>query len=165
MIPRTRKVTYIAMMLICLFLLGQAALAQSPNLSVKATEVVATCTDPVTCAGTVTQGGILNGTSVLAFSPGSTPTLDPNTLSFSYDWTLTTVQGQLRVRFVNVFNVVTGLTTAMGTIDPNNSSGRFSGATGVLFSSGGPVSNSPSLPIKTDITGEINHVNSNNHGH
>ena len=156
--PRTRKVTYIAMMLICLFLLGQAALAQGPKLSVKATEVVSTCTDPVTCAGTVTQGGILNGTSVLAFSPGSTPTLDPNTLSFAYDWTLTTVQGQLRVRFVNVFNVVTGLNTGMGTIDPNNSSGRFSGATRVLFASGGSINNNNTLPIKLDITGEINLV-------
>src|SRR5215510_9587210 len=110
---RNRKVTYAAMVLTCLFFLGQAALAQGATLNVKATEV-GTCSGPVTCTGTVTQGGILNGTSVLAFSPGATPTLDPITLSFAYHWSLTTVQGQLRVRFVNLFNVVTGITTAMG---------------------------------------------------
>ena len=152
--PRTRKLPYLAMLLICLFLLGQAALAQGPNLSVKATEVD-TCSGPVTCAGTVTQGGILNGTSVTAFSPGFTPTLDPTTLSFSFDWTVTTVQGQLRVRFVNLFNVVTGVNTAMGTIDPNNSTGRFAGATGVLFMNGKVISNSP-FTVKLDVTGEIN---------
>jgi len=155
--PRTRRVTYIATVLICLFFLGQAALAQSTNLPVKATEV-ATCTGPLNCTGTVTQGGILNGTSVVAFSPGATPTLDPNTLSFAFDWTLTTVQGQLKARFVNLFNVVTGITTAMGAVDPNNSTGRFAGATGVLFNRGGVISNSP-FTVKTDITGDINLAN------
>jgi hypothetical protein len=151
-----RKATSVAMVLTCLCVLGQGALAQAPNLPVNATET-ATCSGPVTCAGTVTQGGILNGTSVIAFSPGATPTLDPNTLSFTYDWTLTTVQGQLRVRFVNLFDVVTGQTVAMGTIDPNTSTGRFAGATGVVFNSGGVISWSP-FTVKTDITGEINLV-------
>ena len=152
----TRQATSVAIVLACLCVLGQAALAQAPNLPVNATEI-GTCSSPVTCEGTVTHGGILNGTSVLAFSPGATPTLDPNTLSFSYDWTLTTVQGQLTVRFVNLFNVVTGVTTAMGTIDPNNSTGRFAGATGVMFSNGRVISNSP-FTVKTDITGEIDLV-------
>ena len=152
--PRTRKLTYIAMVLTCLFSLGQAALAEGNNHSVKAT-LVDVCTGGPTCTGRVTQGGILNGTSVTVFSPGVTPTLDPSTVSFSYDWTVTTVQGQLRVRFVNLFNVVTGVTTAMGTIDPNNSTGRFAGATGVLFMNGKVISNSP-FTVKLDVTGEIN---------
>jgi hypothetical protein len=154
--PRTRKLMYITVMLTCLFFLGQAALAEGNNHSVKATDVEV-CTGGPTCLGTVTQGGILNGTSVTVFSPGFTPTLDPNTASFSYDWTVTTVHGQLRVRFVNLFNAVTGVTTAMGTIDPNNSTGRFAGATGVLFESGNAINNSP-FTVKLDVTGEINLV-------
>jgi hypothetical protein len=151
----TRKLTYIAVVPICVFLVEQAALAQGPNLSVKATEVV-TCSDPVTCGGPVTQGGILNGTSVYVFSPGATPTFDPNTLSFAYDWTLTTVQGQLKVRFVNLFSNA-GIATGMGIIDSNNSSGRFAGATGVLFANGRTISNTP-FTFKSEITGEINLV-------
>jgi hypothetical protein len=154
--PGMRKVTSAAIVLTCLCVTGRTALAQGPNLPVNATEI-ASCSTPVTCAGTVTRGGILNGTSALAFAPGATPTLDPNTFSFSYEWTLTTIQGQLRVTFVNLFNPATGQTTAMGTIEPNNSTGRFAGATGVMFSSGGVISNSP-FTVKTDITGEINLV-------
>lgn len=152
----TPLATSVVIMLACLCILGQAARAQAPNLPVNATET-ATCTGPVTCAGTVAQGGILNGTSVIAFAPGATPTLDPDTASFSYDWTLTTVQGQLRVRFVNLFNGAAGVTAAIGTIDPNTSTGTFARATGVLFNSGRVISYSP-FTVKTEITGEINLV-------
>jgi len=142
----------IAIVLTCMFCLEQPAVAQT--ISVKATDVDVCAGGPI-CAGTVTQGGILNGTSVTVFSPAVTPTPDPDTLSFSFDWTVTTVQGQLKASFVNLFNVITGVTTCMGSIDPNNSTGRFAGASGVLFMNGTAINNSP-FTVKLDVTGKIN---------
>jgi hypothetical protein len=137
----------------CLFWLGQPAVAQSKCLQAKAT-FVDVCLGGPTCTGTITQGGILNGTTLTLFTGGPSLTPDPNTFSFTNDLTITTVQGQLKIRIVNLFNVATGVTSGFGNIDPNTSTGRFAGATGLLFVSGKAVGNNP-FTVKFDISGEI----------
>jgi hypothetical protein len=142
----------VAIVLPCFFALGQPAVAQG-KLQVKAT-LVDVCLGGPTCTGTITQGGILNGTSLTFFTGGPNPTPDPTTLSFANELTITTVQGELKVKIVTLFNVVTGVAAGFGNIDPNASTGRFAGATGVLFVGGQPLSNNP-FTIKLDISGEI----------
>ena len=138
--------------LTCLFCVGQPAVAQSNCLQAKAT-FVDVCLGGPTCRGTITQGGILNGTTVTLFTSGANPTPDPNTFSLTNELTITTVQGQLKVRIVTLFNVATGVASGFGSIDPNTSTGRFALATGLLFV-GKAVSDNP-FTIKLDISGEI----------
>jgi hypothetical protein len=107
-----------------------------------------------TCAGTISQGGILTGTTTTVFTGGPNPTPNPTTFSFTNELTVTTVQGQLKVSIVNLFNVVSGVTSGFGNIDPSTSTGSFGGATGVLFVNGKSVNLSP-FTVKLDISGEI----------
>jgi len=144
----------IANVIACLFCLSQPLLAQSNCIQVKATLVDVCVAGAPNCAGTISQGGILTGTSTTVFSTAVNPTPDPNTLSFANEWTDTTVQGQLKVRIVNLFNVATGVTSGFGNIDGNSSTGRFAGATGVIFINGQAINNTP-FTVKLDISGEI----------
>ena len=150
-----RLMTLVAIMPTYLFCLGQPAVAQS--LKAKAT-FVDVCLGGSTCTGTITEGGILNGTTVTLFTGGPNITPDPNTFSFTNDFTITTVQGELKVQIVNVFNVVTGVTAGFGNINPNASTGRFAGATGALFVTGKVLGNSP-FTVKLNIRGEISLAN------
>jgi hypothetical protein len=145
----------IASVLTCLFCLSQPLLAHSNCVQVKATLVDVCVPGAPACTGTITQGGILNGTTVTVFTGGANPTPDPNTFSFTHDLTITTILGQLKYHAVNLFNVANGVASGFGSIDPNASTGRFAGATGVLFESGKTVSFGPPFTIKLDITGEI----------
>lgn len=146
----------VAVVLTCFFALNQPAVAQG-NHEVKAT-FVDVCLGGPTCTGTITQGGILNGTSVTFFTGGPSPTPDPATFSFANELTITTVQGELKVKIVTLFNNVTGVSAGFGNIDPNASTGRFAGATGALFVVGKTLSYNP-FTVQLNIGGEISLVN------
>jgi hypothetical protein len=111
-------------------------------------------------SGTITQGGILNGTTQAVFTSMFTPTPDPTTFSFTDDLTITSARcgrlcqgGVLKTHNVAIFDVARGVFTAIDRIDPNASTGNFAGATGVLYING----NTPDggATIQAEITGEI----------
>ena len=108
-------------------------------------------------SGTITNAGDLDGTSTEAFT-GSAPTPAPTVLSFTADFTLTTHQGQLKAGWVNLFDNATGLITTMALINPSASTGRFAGATGVLYINGKAVSFSP-FTISAELAGQICYAN------
>lgn len=84
-------------------------------------------------SGTITNGGILNGTTETVYNPAFVFTLDPNVVSYVAETTITTKRGLLVTNNVYIYNLVTGLGTALATISPNASTGRFAGANGVLY--------------------------------
>jgi hypothetical protein len=110
--------------------------------------------------GIVTNGGKLNGTTVEAFGIGSLPTQDPTTVTFIGDFTLTTTRGQLKASNVYLFDVVSGVAAIFGRINPTTSTGRFAGATGVLYFAGKTTSFNP-FTVEAEITGEICFANAN----
>ena len=103
--------------------------------------------------GTITQGGILNGTTQAIFTSNFTPTPDPTTFSFTDDLTITTDKGVLKTHNVAIFDVAAGLFTAIDRIDPDASTGDFAGATGVLYVNGKTPDGGAT--IQAEITGEI----------
>ncbi len=107
--------------------------------------------------GTITRGGILNGTTadVINFNAGFVPTPDPNVVAYLSDTTITTRRGQLKTSLVTTQNFVTGVFTQFGNINPNTSAGRFAGATGVIFFNGMPIGDPSIGPYKSVFLGEI----------
>jgi hypothetical protein len=83
--------------------------------------------------GTLTNGGILTGTTEIVFGPAASPTPDPTTVSFVGDLTLTTNRGVLKTHDVYLFDGSIGVGTGIHRIDPNASTGVFAGSTGVLY--------------------------------
>ena len=132
--------------------LGPAALAG--NCKAVDAEFVDVCTGGPSCSGTITNGGKLNGTTVTVFTGGPTATPSPTTVSLALDITITTNQGQLKSSYVNLFDGPLGATAALGTINPAASTGRFAGATGLLFITGRVTNFSP-FTITLKLTGEI----------
>ncbi len=118
----------------CLLSLEQTVSAQSNCHKVKGN--LSDVSTPNGVIGTLTNGGILNGTYELLNHVGPLSTPDPNTISYSADFVLTTNQGQLKSGDVGIFDFVTGVASEIGRINPNTSTGRFAGATGVLFTNG-----------------------------
>jgi len=106
-----------------------------------------------TTSGIITQGGNLNGTTQAIFTSAFTPTPDPNTFSFTDDLTVTTGKGVLKTHNVGIFDVATGLFSAINRIDPNASTGGFAGATGVLYINGKTTDGGATF--QAEITGEI----------
>ena len=108
-------------------------------------------------AGTITAGGWLNGTTETAINLGAgfvfTP--DPNVIVFLSDTTITTIDGQLKASLVTTFNVVTGVFTEWGNINSDTSTGRFAGATGVIFFNGRTRGSVDTGPFESDVVGEI----------
>jgi hypothetical protein len=112
--------------------------------------------DPATNAttGEITRGGWLNGTTVEVFPGAPLPTPHPTTVSFTSDFTVTTIHGQLKVANVIAFNFVTGNAAVLGHIDPDASTGIFAGATGVLYIAGKTLSFEPFTPAG-EISGQV----------
>ena len=106
-----------------------------------------------TTSGTITQGGRLNGITQAAFTSTFTPTPDPTTVSFTDDLTLTNNKGVLKTHNVGIFDLATGLFSAINRIDPNTSTGGFAGATGVLYINGKTTDGG--MTFQAEITGEI----------
>ena len=113
-----------------------------------------------TTSGTITQGGRLNGTTQSIFTSAFTPTPDPNTFSFTDDLIVTTArcgrlcpEGVLKTHNVGIFDLATGLFSAINRIDPNASTGGFAGATGALYINGKTTDGGATF--QGEITGEI----------
>lgn len=105
--------------------------------------------------GTITNGGILNGTTETVYNPAAVFTPDPNVVSYIGELTITTQQGQLKTSNVYIYNFASGLWTAMGRINPETSTGRFAGATGVLYFNGSTTGAFPDESYPSQINGEI----------
>jgi hypothetical protein len=103
--------------------------------------------------GTITQGGMLNGTTQAVFTSTFNPTPDPTTFSFTDNLTITTNGGVLKTHNVAIFDVARGVFSAIDRIDPNASTGDFAGATGVLYINGRTPDGGAT--IQAEITGEI----------
>jgi len=115
--------------------------------------------DPATGVsfGALTGGGWLNGTTldVANFGAGFVLTPDPNVITYLSDTTITTGDGQLQTSLVTTFNFVTGVFTQWGNINPNTSTGRFAGATGVIFFVGTTLGNPETGPYESTVVGDI----------
>jgi len=115
--------------------------------------------DPATgvISGPVTNAGILNGMleDVVDFDAGFVFTPDPTVVSYTTALTITTIHGQLRARPVTTQSIVSGAGAEWATIDSEASTGKFAGATGLIYIAFRPVGD-PSLgPYEAEITGEI----------
>jgi hypothetical protein len=160
---RTKKtLTLLAMVLTFgVFSLAQSTSAQEQSASAPSTrsrcrEVKGKLSEVSTGNGTtgrITRGGILNGSTQLIFTSGVLPTPDPTTVSYTDDFTITSNRGVLKTHNAGLFEVETGSFTEIARIDPSASSGRFAGATGVLFTSGKTPDGGATF--KSRITGEI----------
>lgn len=152
---KTRTVmTLVAVMLILgLFSLGRTTSAHSPHCRQVKGNLMDVST-PNGVVGTLTKGGLLNGTYELLNHMGPISTPDPNTISYTLDFVLTTNhQGQLKSSDVGIYDFVTGVFSEIARINPNTSTGRFAGATGVLITSG--KSTDGGATFQSEITGEI----------
>ena len=137
-----------------LLLLEQSTSAESPSSSCKPAKGDWFDAPVISgTAGIITNGGILNGPTETLYNPASVFTPDPTVVSYVGELTITTIQGQLKTSNVYIFNVATGLWTAMGRINADTSTGRFAGATGVLYFNGKTVGAFESFP--SAITAEI----------
>ena len=120
---------------------------------VKGHESAVLNTETGTASGVITQGGILNGTTLVVLTSDFTPTPDPSTFSFTDDFTLTTARGVLVTHNVTITNFASGVGTAIAHIDPNASTGVFAGATGVLYLNA--ITPDGGATSEAEITGEI----------
>ena len=115
--------------------------------------------DPVlgVVSGPVTNAGILNGTleDVINFAAGFVFTPDPTVVAYTTDLTITTNQGQLKASPVTTQSVITGAGAEWGAINPTTSTGRFAGATGMIFITFKPVGDPSTGPYEGEIAGEI----------
>ncbi|HET6891685.1 MAG TPA: hypothetical protein VFH31_11330 [Pyrinomonadaceae bacterium] len=157
---KTRTVmTLVAVMLMLgLFFLERTTSAQSPNSKCRQVKGdISDVSNPTGATGVLTNGGILNGTTELVANFAHLPTPDPTTSSYTNDFTITTEQGQLKTSNVGLFDVGILVFTEMARINPNASTGRFAGATGVLFISGNTIDGGATF--QSSITGEICFLN------
>jgi hypothetical protein len=121
-----------ALLMFCLFSLGQPAFAQSPNSNCKRAKAQQVFVfDPATntTTGTITNGGGLNGTTLEVLGSSVLPTPDPTTVTFIGDFTLTTIHGQLKGSEVVLFDFVASAGAALLRINPTTSTGKFAGPT------------------------------------
>jgi hypothetical protein len=138
-------------------LLGQSAVAQSDDSCRQAQgEWLDTLNSAGGTSGTITRAGLLNGTTETVYNPSFVITPDPNVVSYVATTTITTRRGHLVTNNVYIYNFVTGLGTAMGTVNPNASTGRFSGATGTLyFNTTETIGAPPNQSYQSTITGAV----------
>ena len=156
---RTRKrMTLVAIVLtFTLFPLAQPALAQGNCKEAKGNWFDASSANNTT-AGTITNGGILDGTTVTLYTSSAFSTPVPTTVSYTGELTITTHQGRLKTSNVYIYDFVSGLWTAMGRINSSTSTGNFAGATGVLYFNGKTTRNGTAYP--SEISGQICSANS-----
>jgi len=133
---------------LAIFLTLPSATAQSNCKDVKGQMIQAPSSGPVTNAGDLT------GSANTVFFGGPSTTGDATTLSFTSDVTITTGQGELKARQVNVYDTVTGVTAGFARINPAASTGRFAGATGYLLLNGTTTSFSP-FTVTLELSGKI----------
>lgn len=120
-------------LLLCVFAPMEATGASPKCKPVRADQRV-TITGPATTEGTITNGGILNGTTRATFTSAFTPTPDPNAFSFTTTLTITTNKGTLTTSDVGVFDTARGVFADIARV--SGGTGDFAGATGTLFITG-----------------------------
>ena len=135
----------------------QSAAADNRCKQVKGTWIDGVPGTPYTGeSGRITQGGILTGTTVVVYDPAFVYTPNPNFVAYISQLTITTNQGQLTASNVYLYDIVTNdLWTAIGYIDPNTSTGKFAGATGVLYFNGKTIGIYPLAVYTAEITGQV----------
>jgi hypothetical protein len=108
-------------------------------------------------SGTISGGGWLDGTTETAinFGAGFVFTPNPEVGAFLSDTTITTANGQLKANLVTTFNLATGAFAEWGNIDATASTGRFAGATGVIFFNGRTLDSIDTGPFESEIAGQI----------
>lgn len=115
--------------------------------------------DPVTgvISGPVTNAGILNGSleDIVNFGAGVVFTPDPTVVAYTTELTITTIYGQLKVSPVTTQSLVTAAGTEFGNINPTTSTGRFAGATGLLFITFKAIGDPSIGPYEAEFSGEI----------
>lgn len=136
---------------LCLLSLQEIASAQSANNCMRVKGTFLDVTSGGSTTGTITNGGILNGTTETVFN-GDFAFPDPTTVSFTGDYSVSTERGVLKTHNVYIFDFVRGVGTALYRIDANASTGVFVGATGVLYSNGKATD---TATVQGTITGEI----------
>jgi hypothetical protein len=137
-------------------LLFESPVAAQSNSCIRAEgEWLDTLNGPGT-SGITAGAGLLNGTTETVYSPAFVVTPDPNVVSFIAETTITTNQGLLVTNNVYLYNFVTGVGTAFGTINAGASTGRFAGATGVIyFNTIQTIGAFPNQSFKSTITGAV----------
>ena len=107
-------------------------------------------------AGTITQGGVLDGTTAVVYDPAYVYTPNRNFVAYISELTITTHHGELRTSNVYLYDIVTNdLWTAIGYINPKTSTGKFAGMTGVLYFNGKTLGTYPLAVYIAEITGQI----------
>ncbi len=149
---RTLATFALVVLTIGLFLSSQTASASSGCHKAKGNLSIVNNGNGTT-SGIITQGGRLNGTTQAVFTSMFTATPDPNTFSFTDDLTVTTEKGILQTHNVSLFDVANGLVTAIVRIDPNAGTGKFAGATVLLYINGKTTDGGAT--VEAEITGEI----------
>jgi hypothetical protein len=76
-------------------------------------------------------------------------------VAYTTDLTITTIHGQLKVTPVTTQSIVTGAGTEWGNINPTTSTGRFAGATGLIFITFKPIGDPSIGPYEAEFSGEI----------
>lgn len=138
-----------------LFCLERPTLAQSPKSNCKQAKgsSIEVFSGGFVTTGTITNGGILNGTTEYVYTPDFVFTPDPVVGSYISQLTITTNHGQLKTSNVYLYDFVTGRFTILARINPDTSTGRFAGATGVLYFGGKTIGDG--FTYQADITGEV----------
>jgi hypothetical protein len=115
--------------------------------------------DPATgiISGPVTNSGLLDGdlTDVINFGAGFAFTPDPTVVAYTTDFTITTIQGQLKASAVTTQSIITGQGAEWGQINPNTSTGRYAGATGMISVVFKAVGDPAVGPYEAQITADI----------
>ena len=149
---KTKTITTIAAIMLAFCLNATERSASAMNRCHKVDGELNEISNPNGTTGTITNGGILNGTSELVFTSGILPTPDPASVSYTTDVTITTRFGQLRTGNVG-FDGGIGVFSEIGRINANTSTGRFAGVTGVLFTNG--MTPDGGATFRSRIRGEI----------
>ena len=142
------------------FFFAEQTAAQSPNSSCKKLTASSLGTfNPATAtvSGPLTNGGILNGTleDVFNFGAGVVFTPDPTVVSYTTNLTITTPWGELKSSNVTTQSVVTAAGAEWGYINPDTSSGKFAGATGLIFIRFKPLGDPAISPFEAEVTADI----------
>jgi len=115
--------------------------------------------DPATgiISGPVSNSGLLDGdlTDVINFGAGFVFTPDPTVVAYTTDLTITTNHGQLKASAVTTQSIITAQGAEWGQINPNSSTGRFAGSTGMISIVFKAVGDPAVGPYEAQITADI----------
>ena len=128
--------------------------AQTICTKIEGAKLVETTSTPGTMTGSISGGGILTGATQTVFTGGPMSTPSPTVISVTGNWTVTTNQGQLKTRNTFLYDFATGSGTALAVIDGASSTGRFAGASGILYLSVKDLSQLP-YTVAGSVTGEV----------